>query len=88
MRKYYAKMWIKKFIEHNYREDQDFVKDLNHHITSLSHRVYKGHGLHGHSNRQEIRNELWGYAMTEVLKAKSKMNPTQKKHWWERYFKM
>lgn len=82
MRKVEAEAAIKDFVTKNYSETPTFVRSLNRHITSLSHDVYKGHGLHGHSTRQEIRNRLWRFAMNEVMKVRKGSNTTEKEALW------
>ncbi len=70
MRNIEAEALIRQFVTRNYAEDAAFVKALNREITILSHDVYKGRGLHGHSTRQEIRNRLWQFAMNEVVQTR------------------
>ena len=68
MKLIYAKLWLKKFIKYNHDkfDGKTFDHKLNWDIVNLSHRVYKGHGLRGHSNRQEIRKTLWDYSKAEL----------------------
>jgi len=83
MRNVEAESHIHEFVERNYREDPAFVSELNRLITNLSHDVFKGHGLRGHSTRQEIRTGLWRFAMNEVMAMRTKSNLVETKGIWK-----
>ncbi len=68
MKLIYAKLWLKKYIRYNHNKfDRKKLKsNIYGNIVSLSHRVYKGHGIHGHNIRQKIRKQLLEYSIIEL----------------------
>ena len=70
MKLVYAKFWLRKFIKYNVSKlnERAFNSRLNRAVICLSHRVFKSHGFHGHSTRQEIRQQLQEFVGTELQK--------------------
>jgi hypothetical protein len=70
MKLIYAKFWLRKFIKYNINklDDKTFNYKLGRAVINLSHRVFKSHGFHGHSTRQEIRQQLQDFIKIELKK--------------------
>ena len=60
-----AKISVRQYI----RAHHDNLNEnrLNRHIISLSHDVFRGHGIRGHNIRQKIRAQLVDYSRMELV---------------------
>jgi hypothetical protein len=61
-----AKISIRQYIRAHHNDLSE--NGLNSHIISLSHSVFRGHGVRGHNIRQKIRAQLVEYSRNELAK--------------------